>query len=229
MDGFVAIAGRRAGKSRALLALVIYIAALCEHPKIVKGETGIVLLIAPDQKKQAGIIFNYISANFSDSPILKQLVVRRTADTIELDNGVSIDCRAASFRRLRGPTYVAVIADECAFFMSDEYSANAYVEIINAIRPGLATTSGPLILASSPYAKRGILWDAFKRDYGKDGDPRVLVAKGPTLLFNQSLDPKVVHRALARDHAAASAEYLARVSQRSRSIRALRSGRSVRR
>ena len=113
------------------------------------------------------------------------------------------------FRRLRGPTYVAVIADECAFFMSDEYSANADVEIINAIRPGLATTSGPLILASSPYAKRGILWDAFKRDYGKDGDPRVLVAKGPTLLFNQSLDPKVVHRALARDHAAASAEYLA--------------------
>jgi hypothetical protein len=30
--------------------------------------------------------------------------------------------------------------------------------VLVAVRPGLATTQGPLILASSPYAKRGVLW-----------------------------------------------------------------------
>jgi phage terminase large subunit-like protein len=147
VDEFVAVVGRRGGKSRALSVLATYIAALCEHPRLVRGERGVCLLVAPDQK-QASIIFNYISANFDDSAILRQMVVRKTAETIELDNGICIDVRAASFRRLRGPTYVAVIADECAFFMSDEYSANADVEIINAIRPGLATTSGPVPTAN---------------------------------------------------------------------------------
>ena len=69
----------------------------------------------------------------------------------------------ASFRRLRGSTYVAVIADEAAFWHSDEVVANPDIEIINAVRPGLATTGGPLIIASSPYARKGILWDAFRR------------------------------------------------------------------
>ncbi|MGB9351139.1 MAG: hypothetical protein WCB61_14785, partial [Pseudolabrys sp.] len=52
-------------------------------------------------------------------------------------------------------TYVAVIADEAAFWYSDEFSANTDTEILNAVRPGLATSQGPLVIASSPYAKRG--------------------------------------------------------------------------
>jgi hypothetical protein len=83
------------------------------------------------------------------------------------------------------------------------------VEILNAVRPGLATTRGPLIIASSPYAKRGVLWDAHRRHYGPDGDPMLLVAQGTSRDFNPSLPQSVVDRALERDYAAASAEYLA--------------------
>jgi hypothetical protein len=36
-----------------------------------------------------------------------------------LTNRVSIEVRSASFRRLRGPTYLAVIADEAAFWYSE--------------------------------------------------------------------------------------------------------------
>jgi hypothetical protein len=32
--------------------------------------------------------------------------------------------------------------------------------------------------ASSPHARRGVLWDAFKRQYGAAGDPLCLVAHG---------------------------------------------------
>jgi hypothetical protein len=66
-----------------------------------------------------------------------------------------------------------------------------------------------LIIASSPYAKRGVLWQTHRKHYGPDGDPLILVAQGTSRDFNPSLPQSVVDRALERDHAAASAEYLA--------------------
>ena len=77
------------------------------------------------------------------SPILKQLIASRTADALELTNGVTLEVRPASFRKLRGPTYVAVIADELAFWYVDAAYANPDVEILNAVEPGLATTGVP--------------------------------------------------------------------------------------
>lgn len=202
-----AVVGRRGGKSRAMATLAAYAAGLCKHP-LARGERGVLLCIAPDQR-QAAITLDYAAAAFETSPILAQLVANRNADTLELTNGVNIEVRAASFRRLRGPTYIGVIADEAAFWFSDEFSANADTEILNAVRPGLATTGGPLIIASSPYAKRGVLWDTYKRHYGPNGDPLILVAQGASRDFNPSLPQSVVDRALERDHAAASAEFLA--------------------
>jgi hypothetical protein len=39
-----------------------------------------------------------------------------TSDALELNNGISLEVRPASFRKPRGPTYVAVIADELAYW-----------------------------------------------------------------------------------------------------------------
>ena len=135
VEEFCAVVGRRGGKSRAMATLACYIAALCQH-KLVPGETGVVLLIAPDQR-QAAIALEYADAGFATSPILKQMVANRTADTLTLTNGISLEVRSSSFRRLRGPTYIAVIADEAAFWHSEDYSSNADTEILNAVRPGL--------------------------------------------------------------------------------------------
>lgn len=151
VEEFVAVIGRRGGKSRAMATLACYIAGFCDH-SLVRGERGIVLCIAPDQR-QAMITLEHATAVFEASPILRKLIANKTQDTLELTNRITIEVRAASFRRLRGPTYVAVIADEAAFWHSDEAVANPDVEIINAVRPGLATTGGPLIIASSPYGK----------------------------------------------------------------------------
>jgi hypothetical protein len=76
-----------------------------------------------------------------------------------------------------------VILDEVAFWLSEE-SAQPDVEVLNAVRPCLATAGGPLVAISSPHARKGILWEAFSRDYGPDGDPDILVAQGSTLDFN---------------------------------------------
>jgi hypothetical protein len=208
VEELVAVVGRRGGKSRAIAALVAYIAGLCKHPQIVAGETGVVLCIAPDQR-QAAIVLDYATAAFEQSPILKQLIANRTADTLELTNGINVEVRAASFRRLRGPTYVCCVADESAFWYSDEFSANTDAEILNSVRPGLATTSGQLIIASSPYAKRGVLWEAHRKHFGENGDPIILVAQGTSRDFNPLLPQRIIDRAMERDRASATAEYLA--------------------
>jgi hypothetical protein len=205
VEELCAVIGRRGGKSRALSTLACYIAGLCEHT-LVPGETAVCLLLAPDQR-QAQVDLNYCAAAFEQSPILKQLVVSRTADTILLMNNVSVEVRASAHRRLRGPTCIAVLMDEAAFFFSDEFYQNTDAEVLNAVRPALATTNGPVIIASSPYARRGILWTTYKNHFGASGDPRILVAQGPSRTFNSSLPESVVTRAFERDRTSASAEF----------------------
>jgi len=190
VEELVCVVGRRGGKSRAMAVLACYVAGMCKH-QLVKGERGVLLCIAPDQR-QAAIVLGYAVAAFEQSPILKQLVANHNADTLELTNGISIEVRSASFRRLRGPTFIACIADEAAFWYSDEFSANTDTEILNAVRPGLATTGGPLIIASSPYAKRGELYNAHRKHYGPDGDRLILVAQGASRDFNATLPQSVV-------------------------------------
>jgi hypothetical protein len=114
--------------------------------------------------------------------------------------------RPASFRTIRGITAIAAIADELAFWRSDD-SANPDKEILKALRPSLATTGGPLIAISSPHAKRGELYGMFKRHYGPGGDPLVLVAKAPSRAMNPTLPQRVIDRAEEADPEAASAEY----------------------
>jgi hypothetical protein len=200
--------GRRGGKDRAAACLSTYLAALVDWSSVLaKGETGLVLCIGADTKA-ATIQRNYIEGCFDGSPMLSKLIVNRTADSLELSNGIVIEVRAASFRRLRGPTCVAVIASESAFWL-DETSSNADIDILNAVRPTLATTGGPLILITTPYSRKGVVWDIYRRHYGAKGDPLVLVTTGTTRDFNPALPQKVIDRALERDPASAGAEYLA--------------------
>jgi hypothetical protein len=199
--------GRRGGKDRAAAILATYIAGICDHRGVLApGERGVVLIIAPDQR-QARITLGYVEAAFRASPILAKLIANRTSDTLELTSGVAIEVRAASFRRIRGVTALAVIGSEVAFWLDVETSSNPDVEILAAARPALATTGGPLILISSPYARRGELWNLYRKHYGPDGDPAVLVVQGATRDFNPRLSQKVIDRAYERDPSAAAAEY----------------------
>jgi hypothetical protein len=76
------------------------------------------------------------------------------------------------------------------------------------VRPGLLTTRGPLILASSAYAKRGALWSAYRKHFGPDGSPAILVAHGTSRDFNPTLPQAEIDRALEEDRARNTAEYL---------------------
>jgi len=190
-----------------MAVLAAYIAALCDHFDVLAPGERATLPILSASLWQAGKALQYLDGVFSTVPALKALVVGQTADTISLSNGVDIECRPASFRTIRGVTAVGVIADEVAFWRADETSRNPDREILDAVRPALATTGGPLIVISSPYAQRGELWNTFRRDYGPTGDPLILVAKAASRTMNPTLPARVVERAYERDPTAARAEY----------------------
>ena len=75
---------------------------------------------------------------------------------------------------MRGFTLLAASCDEVAFWWSDDSFASPDVQTLAALRPGLLTTQGPLVLASSPYARKGVLWDAYNNHYGAAGARRCL-------------------------------------------------------
>jgi hypothetical protein len=209
VEEFWGVIGRRGGKTRAGATLLVYIGCLCDHTdSLAAGERGLGLLLAQNMR-QAGVAFGYAAGIFETVPLLGGMVAGRTADTISLSNRIDLEIRPASFRGLRGPTYIMVLGDEVSFWYTDQDSANADTEILNAVRPGLATTGGPLIVISSPYARRGEVWSTYRRHFGPDGDPQILVAQGVSRDLNPSLPQSVVDRAIERDPAAASAEYLA--------------------
>jgi hypothetical protein len=202
------VVGRRGGKSRVLALIATYLATVIDHrPYVVPGEVPVVAIIARD-RDQAKVIKSYISGFIRAIPLFEDLIEDEIADAIRLTNGVVIKIHTASIGAPRGRTFLAVLADEIAYWPATENAANPDLEVINAVRPGLATIPHSLLLlASSPYAKRGVLYTNYAKHFGKDDAP-VLVWQGTTEEMNSSLvgDP-LIQEMYEEDPERASAEF----------------------
>jgi len=197
--------GRRGGKSHCAALCAVYEAAFKDHREnLAPGEVATVMLIAAD-RPQARTLMRYVRGLF-EQPMLKKLIRKETADTIELWNRSQIEIATASHKGVRGYTLAAAICDEIAFWQSEGSSPDA--EVIAALRPALATLDGKLICISSPYARRGMLWTQYQKHFGKE-NANVLVAQAPSRTMNPTLPQRVVDDAIKDDAARASAEYLA--------------------
>jgi hypothetical protein len=201
------VVGRRGGKSFVLAVIATFLA--CFHdwrPYLGPGEVGTIMIIAQD-RKQARAIKRFISGLLRETPLLAPMLEEETVEAIRLRNRVSIEIHTASYRSTRGYTIVAALLDEVAVWESDETSAEPDAEIINAIKPGMATIPGAMLLcASSPHARRGALWEAYRKHYGQDGDP-VLVWQAPTRAMNATVPQSYIDGHMADDPARAQAEY----------------------
>jgi hypothetical protein len=206
-EAFMVI-GRRGGKSFALALLGTYLGCFKRYRQyLAPGERATVMIIATD-RRQARIILRYIRA-LLDIPMLKSMVVREDAESFDLNNSVTIEVMTASFKSTRGYTSAAILCDELAFWPVDETSSSPDYEILDALRPSMATIPNSVLLcASSPYAQKGVLYDAYKRHFAKDGDP-ILVWQATTRTMNPTVKQSIIDRAMERDAASASAEYMA--------------------
>lgn len=201
----VLVVGRRGGKSFVLALIGVFLAAFRDYrPYLQPGERATILIIAAD-RRQARVIFRYVRALLTLVPMLARLVERQTADAFDLTSSVSIEVGTASFRTTRGYAIAAALLDEAAFWRTDD-AAEPDHEILAAIRPGMVQfPNAVLLIGSSPYARRGVLWEAFKRWFGKPGGP--LVWQADTRTMNPTVPQRVIDEATERDPASAAAEY----------------------
>ena len=200
------IIGRRGGKSRFAALVAVYLAAFHDHSRVLApGERGVLMVIASD-RRQARVVHGYVSGLLHAVPMLTALIVHETREAIELSNRITIEIHTASFRAIRGYTAVGAICDEVAYWRSED-SANPDTEILNALRPAMATVPGAMLLCiSSPYARRGELWKAYRQYYGEDDAP-VLVWQADTRTMNPTVPQAFIDQAYAEDEAVARAEY----------------------
>jgi hypothetical protein len=204
----ICIFGRRGGKTQALAVFDVWLAALCDHRDVLApGEVGVALLISRDQRA-AKIALDRIDGILSSSKILRSQIVNRTQSSIELRSGIVAEVRPCNQISGRGATYVSILADEVGFWFTSADFANPDTEILNSVRPGLLTTGGPVLMASSAYAKHGVLFDSWRNYYGPNGPPDIVVAFGTSRDINPSLPQAEIDRELARDPVAMRAEYL---------------------
>ncbi|MER8972145.1 terminase family protein [Mesorhizobium sp. M0800] len=201
------VVGRRGGKSFVMALVAVYLACFRQYRQHLQpGERATILVIAAD-RKQARTIMRYVDGLLTHIPILRSMVQNQTSESVDLNNAVTIEVGTASHRSTRGYTFAAVLCDEIAFWRTDD-SAEPDYAILDAIRPGMATIPGAmLICASSPYARRGALWDAHRRHWAVEGAP--LVWRAATREMNPSVPQSVVDDATERDAASARAEYMA--------------------
>lgn len=189
-----------------MAVIAVFLACFRDWQKFLSpGERAVVLLVAAD-REQAKILHRYI-VGILGTPLLQGLVANITADSIDLRGHITIEVVTRSYRSTRGRSVCAALLDELSFWRDDD-SANPDTEVLNAIRASMATfgDDGMVIAGSSPYARRGVLWDAFKRFYGND-DPHNLVWQAATRVMNPSVPQAFIDKEYERDPISAAAEY----------------------
>jgi len=202
------LVGRRGGKSRIAALVAVYLSCFRDYTLVrAPGERITVMVIACD-RRQARTIFRYALALLEQVPMLQQLILRQDSESIDLSNGVTIEITTNNFRSLRGYTVGAAILDEVAYWR-DDTSASPDVEVVGALRPAMATVPGALLVGiGSTYRRSGVFFEAWKRHFGQEGDP-TLVIQASSQVMNPCIPDSVIARAMELDPTAAQSEFFA--------------------
>jgi hypothetical protein len=196
------VIGTRGGKSFITALLAAYLAAFKQYD-LSPGEKGHIIIVAPSVK-QAKIIKHYLSSFFTNNSLLAGYMDKELNEEIYLTNNIVISTLASNFRTIRGYTAIAAIVDEVAYLNIEGFAPDT--EIVRALRSRLLSTDGPLIAISSPYARRGMLWEIYKRHFGNDKS-QILCWQADSRTMNPTLSEAKIKQAYDEDAAGASADY----------------------
>jgi hypothetical protein len=198
------IVGRQGGKTSRIGALCAVYESFRDHG-LRPGERAYVYLIAP-VTYQAGIAFRFIRDYICASPVLNKKVTKIRKSEIDLDNGITIRCCPCSQISIRGFRVVAAILDEIGFWRNEITAANPAEDVLNALRPAMATfPNHKLIKISTPYRKDGVLW----RDYQQREELDFLVWQISTAEMNPTISLDFLYKETQRDPGSFRREYLA--------------------
>ena len=180
------VAGARSGKTYLCALRALHLAATLPLVRLAPGEEGFVLLIGPS-KTHAQQMMRYARGACSTVPAFEASVVASSPDHFTIARGkqrVNIQCVAASTggHSARGKTLLGAFLDEAAFFRDENYAVNdqamfdaASVRVIKG---------GQTVVASTPWAEAGLIYDRWKEFWGKRNRPLVAHASTTTMRRN---------------------------------------------
>ena len=162
----------------------LYLGLTC-HLDLAPGELAFCVGCAPD-KKTALQGYRYQAGAVGECPRLKRYVegsIGSESFILRRPDGhrVSFEVLAASAggSSLRGRSYVSLLLDESSFFRDPTTGCVNDLELYRAGAPRIVT-GGRMLIISTAFARRGLLWDLIEKNYGA---PTTCVAAiAPTLL-----------------------------------------------
>lgn len=189
----VAVCGGRSGKSYVLVALYsLWRALVADLSALAPGEVAAAVVVAPDMRLARQALRFALGAAKS-APSIAPLIIAEGSDgfTLQRPDGQSVSIEVLPATRggsaLRGRSLVCACLDECAFFRDESAVVNDQ-EIFRAVTPRVLS-GGMVIVASTPWAEDGLLYDEFTSNWGKPST--AIAAHAPTLLLNPSKRPEV--------------------------------------
>lgn len=201
------VLSRRAGKTDKLASnIALYEACIRPH-KLSTGETGVVMLVASELKRQARIGYDYCLGKLERSKILNRMILKTTADEITMNNGISIQIYPCNLARVRGMSIVCFIGDEVCFWKTEGRSIDK--EVLASVRPGLSFEHSKMIKISSPWMMKGEIYDDVRQYWGKPNS-EILVFQGDIYTYRPDYSQKKLEAAKRKDPLAFEQEYLAR-------------------
>jgi hypothetical protein len=209
-DEFLAVVGRRGGKSETIARVACFEAVHGGHAvALAPGQVALIPIISP-LREQSREIIGYVRG-LAEMPGVREFVLDMTAESVRFKTNVEVRVMTADSVAVVGRTVVCAIRDELARFPGDD-SATPDREIDASLRPALAPLRGAprrrLLGITSAYMREGIAYEADRDHFGRDGAD-VLVVRGTVEQFNPNIDRDWLARERRKSERDYRREYLA--------------------
>lgn len=205
-----AMCGARAGKSYILCALrLLHLSLTVDLSMLAPGEVASGPIVAPDMRL-AQQTLRYITGAVDAAPGLAAMVRKQGVEALTLlrPDGVMVTMECLPATRggsaVRGRALFGAILEEACFFRGSDSVINDE-ELFKAVAPRIVP-AGQLIIASTPWAESGLLYDLYEHNWGSPTD--ALSAHAPTLLLrNDEHTRELVEKERERDPDNAAREF----------------------
>lgn len=207
--------GRRSGKTLMASAVAIYAAIVLEpeYKKFLRANERFYIVSVATTLDQSKIAIQNIKDLVKNSPVLSQLIVRETADSLELSNGAVFKAMPASSRGSRGMPVALLIFDEIAHTIDSEAGNASGYSLYQALAPSVAQFGrlGKILLLSSPWVKSGIFWDLYQQSLSGEFS-HMMCVNLPSWEVNPTLSRDFLEQEKRRDPQLFEVEYGAQFS-----------------
>jgi hypothetical protein len=184
-----AMCGARSGKDAFICRPVLIWQALFSGAErhLGRGEIGVIPLIAQNQEATA-VQFNYLSAAFRESDLLRPYVDDERTQEIRLTNRVRIKCFPCSRRAARTWSIPGAVLNEVASYRLTGDSATDTEVEASVSRGSITFPSYRLLKISTPWRRQGVLARDYDMAFGKDDQADLLFWRAPSKLMNPGVE-----------------------------------------